>query len=148
MDKVNYKHTAFVLIKPPSRVISYHLIKTTAEHQQLIDKAIESGQCLYSAPITKKNGKYVATQPWQLETDTIPSEILQPIKNDVEQKPVPETHVQDEPDGLYCPFCKKTMASTSGRTLHVKSSHSEQLQEYQTWLKSLGKTSSKKQQSP
>jgi hypothetical protein len=143
MDKVNYKHTAFVLIKPPSRVISYHLIKTTAEHQQLIDKAIESGQCLYSAPITKKNGKYVATQPWQLETDTIPNEILQPAKDDI----APETPTQDEPDGLYCPFCKKTMASTSGRTLHVKSSHPDQLQEYQTWLKSLGKTSSKKQKS-
>lgn len=138
MAKIDYKKIAFVLIKPPSRVIGYHLIKSAAEHQTLIEKAITSGHCLYSAPITKSNGKYIATQPWQLDENTLP--ITKAVVEEIVEEPV-----QPEPDGLYCPFCDKPMSSTPGRTLHVKSIHPEQLEEYHKWLKSLGKKSSKKQ---
>lgn len=150
MDKINYKQTAFVLIKPPSRVISYHLIKSTIEHQNLIDKAIEFGYCLYNAPITKINGKYVATQPWYLDESTLPilashlegnSTSITPIKKQ-------ESPISEKPDGLYCPFCQKLISSTAGRTLHVKSHHPDQTQEYHKWLQSLGKKSSKKRRSP
>ena len=128
--KINFNRTAFILVKPPSRIVSHHKIKTYAEHDDLIVKAVESGYCLYSAHMVKKNGKYIATQPWQLDLDTIPQNI--------KEEPVPEPPKSDQ---LCCPFCDKPMNSTSGRTLHVKSNHSERLEEYQKWLKSLGKKS-------
>jgi len=135
VNKVNYKQTAFVLIKPPSKIISYHLIKSEAKHKDLINKAIEAGYCLYNAPITKTNSKYVATQPWYLDEETIPN--IEAVKV------VEETPITDKPDGLYCPFCDKSVSSTAGRTLHVKSNHPDKIEEYQKWLKSLGKKSKK-----
>jgi hypothetical protein len=130
--KINFNRTAFILVKPPSRIISHHKIKTYAEYDALIAKATESGYCLYSATMVKKSGKYFAIQPWQLNTDTIPQ--------NVKEEPEPE---QPEPNQMCCPFCDKPMNSTSGRTLHVKSNHGDRLEEYKKWLKSLGKKSKK-----
>ena len=141
MLKIDYKQSAFVMVKPPSRVISYHLIRSAVEYQKLVGDAITSGYCLYYAPIAKKNGKIIAKQPWLLDDATIPI-----IKAPELAKVIIPVEVLPS-DGLFCPFCKKTMASTSGRTLHVKSHHADQLKEYELWLKSLGKRSSKKQPS-
>ena len=41
---------------------------------------------------------------------------------------------------LFCPYCDHPINSTPGRTLHVKSKHPDKLEEYQEWLKSLGKS--------
>jgi len=132
--KIDFKATAFILVKPPSRIISQHKLKNVAEYQDLLDKAIASNYCLYSAPIVKRNGTYIAIQPWQLHMDTIP-------RLDVsEEEPIT---VSAEPDQLCCPFCDKPVASTPGRTLHVKSNHADRFEEYQQWLKSLGKKSKK-----
>ena len=130
--KINFNRTAFILVKPPSRIVSHHKIKTYAEHEELVAKAVDSGYCLYSAPMTKKNGKYIATQPWLLDVTTIPQNLH------VEEEQIPDKPKSDQ---LCCPFCDKPMNSTSGRTLHVKSNHGERLEEYKKWLKSLGKKS-------
>ena len=135
MSKINFNRTAFILVKPPSRIISYHKLKNDAGYQELIVRAADSGYCLYSAPMVKKNGRYLATQPWQLDTDTIPVNL-----HIDEVESIPE---QPKSDQLCCPFCDKQVASTAGRTLHVKSSHSDRLEEYKKWLKSLGKKSKK-----
>lgn len=132
MNKIDFKHTAFILVKPPSRIVSQHRLKNNSEYQELLNKAIEAGHCLYFAPMEKRQGRLVAIQPWELNPDTIP--------RPTQAEPVPEPVPTDQ---LCCPFCNKPMSSTSGRTLHVKSTHADKLEEYQKWLKSLGKKSKK-----
>jgi hypothetical protein len=130
--KIDYKNMAFVLIKPPARVISTHIIKNKKAHTELLDRAKEKGYCLYYAPVTRKDGRHVAKMPWILDRDSLNH---QP-KSEPEPKSEP---VQDKPNALYCPYCDAEIKSTPGRTLHVKSKHPEKIEEYQKWLKSLGK---------
>jgi hypothetical protein len=89
----------------------------------LLSKAREAGHCLYYAKTIRVNGRLQAEQPWRLDWDSKP-------------EPKPE---KKETDPLQCPFCGKQTSSASGRTLHVKSNHSDRLGEYKKWLKSLGK---------
>ena len=140
MNKIDLKHTAFIVVKPPSRIISQHKLKTDTEYAELVGKAREVGHCLYSAPMMKRDGKYYATQPWQLHPDTIPQESRAEVTEVVEVAQVPG---QTQPDQLCCPFCNKLISSTAGRTLHVKSNHPDKIEEYHKWLKSLGKKSRK-----
>jgi hypothetical protein len=127
MADIVYKKTAFVLLKPPSRIISIHIPKNKSEHTELLQKARDSGYCLYYAPAESRNGKYVVQQPWQLDWDSIPKE---PELVEEPSEPV---------DELKCPFCGKKVNSTPGRTLHVKSSHPDKMDEYKKWQNSLGK---------
>lgn len=125
MIKINYKNTGFALIKPPSRVISYHIIKNISEHDKLVEQAINSGYCLYHAPITKADGKYLATQPWSLDERTIPQITEeQPIDQEEPTQPKPvktQKETKEEPtDELRCPHCGKKCNSKSGLTLHIK----------------------------
>lgn len=113
MTDLDYKKTGFVIIKPPTRVISYHIIKNSAEHQKLAKQAIDNQYCLYHAPIIKRNGKYIAIQPWTLDEKTIPKF--------PKQEPKEQPRTPDETtDKLCCPHCGKKCSSKSGLTLHTK----------------------------
>lgn len=164
---INYKKTAFALVKPPSRVISYHIAKTAADHQKLIDKALDAEYCLYYTQVSRSGGKYIAQQPWQLDEATLPaigegsepkgqagtskpskgaSKTKKPQNPKKASKPKKSEKVAPSKkaatsDGVSCPFCDKPMSSASGRTLHVKSSHPDRIQEYNKWLQSPGKKS-------
>jgi len=127
---MDYKKVAFVLVKPPSRVISSHLVKNKKEYDELLKKAKDKSYYLYYAEVMRKDGKYVAKQPWVLDPESFC--IIKP-----ETKPEIKPETKSE---LYCPYCDATINSTPGRTLHVKSKHPKKMEDYKQWVKSLGKS--------
>ena len=120
---ISYKHTAFIILKAPSKVISTHLPKSKKEHAKLLERAKSGGYYLYYAVAESRNGKYFATQPWQLDWDSVVDE-----PEEVKPESEPET------SELACPFCDKVCNSKPGRTLHVKSRHPNHVEEYRKWL--------------
>ena len=151
VQNINYEKSIFVLIKPPSKVISKHECKNLKEHNELREKADEQNLVIYYTEIIIDDGKRVAKQPWILDEKTLKpmTPIVEKDKPEKIQKPEKESGLQksepqkSEPiynfDPLKCPYCKQKFTSTPGRTLHVKSKHPEKLEEYHQWVKKIGK---------
>lgn len=111
-----YSEVAFMLVRPPKKkVVSTHQIRNKSEHTKLVEDAKAKGLYVYYADVVKRNGKYFVGRPWIIDWDSMPTE------NEVSEK---------KSSALECPFCNKTMSSTPGRTLHVKSKHPDRLDEY------------------
>ena len=108
-EKIDYKNTAFVLVKPPARVISTYIVKNKEAHAELLDKAKEKGYCLYYTSVVKKDGRHVAKMPWILDRNS--------LNYKPESEPSPS---ESDTDKLVCPTCGKECTSRSGLTLHLK----------------------------
>jgi hypothetical protein len=127
---IDYKNSAFILVRAPSKVISTKKVGSKNEHQKLLQEAIERGLLLYHARTTKRDGKEYAEQPWLLDKTSVPKSGPKVTRQKVEPDELVE---QEEPkpcSGLFCPYCEKPMKSTSGRTLHVKAEHPDEYAEY------------------
>lgn len=131
INKIDYNNTAFVLIKPPTRIISTHKIKNKQQHIELIETALSKSCLLYYSGIVSRDGKNYASDPLLLDENT--------INTIVDQQHEPSTITIEDPprdfepkdaDDLRCPFCNKKMSSTPGRTLHVKHKHPELFDKY------------------
>jgi hypothetical protein len=155
-QKFPYDSVAFLLVKPPSRVVSSHQIKSRKEHADLIEKAKQKKYIVYYADVKKVDGKYMAVQPWVVDFESVdnlygPVENLgkptaKPAKPKKERTPnhsqiftsdekdeediVDRLEEMEDTEGIFCPFCEKKMNSTPGRTLHVKSKHPDRYEEY------------------
>lgn len=158
-QKLPYDQIAFLLVKPPSRVISSHQIKNRKEHSELLKKAKEKKYVVYYADVKQRDGKFFAVQPWIVDFESVDNlygpveeldrpkkpeskpkkEKLKPKKEKLKLKDDDDedviTHLKktrevEDTDEIRCPFCNKKMSSTPGRTLHVKSKHPDKLTEY------------------
>lgn len=125
-QKFPYDQVAFLLVKPPSRVISSHQIKNRKEHVDLLEKAKQKKYVVYYADVKKRDGKYFAVQPWIVDFESVDN-LYGPVED--LGKPAPTEEVEDTNE-IRCPFCNKKMSSTPGRTLHVKSKHPDKYDEY------------------
>jgi pyridoxine/pyridoxamine 5'-phosphate oxidase len=129
----NYKNMAFVLIKPPATVVSTKKINSQNEHDILVQKALDKGLLLYYAKIEKRKGIEFAKQPWCLVESSIPKDGVKVTRRKVKISTETDSDFKSEIDNsknIFCPYCKKILGSTSGRTLHVKSEHPDKYQEY------------------
>lgn len=132
-QKLPYDQIAFLLVKPPSRVISSHQIKNRKQHSELIAKAKEKKYVVYYADVKKRDGKLHAVQPWIVDfesVDNLYAPVEEPTKAKAKPKTKPDAKEVEDSDEIRCPFCNKKMNSTPGRTLHVKSKHPDKLAEY------------------
>lgn len=143
-----YNSVAFILVKPPSKVLGHFQIKNKKEHKELLEKAKQKQALVYYADVIIRDGKYFASHPWVVDFDSVdqmygPVEEYKPESNIKDEKPTAyqeaedtvEEQVEEAPttvvdDQLSCPFCGKKMNSTPGRTLHVKSKHPDKYEEY------------------
>ena len=152
-----YNSVAFLLVKPPSKVLGHFQIKNKKEHKDLLKKAITKKALVYYTDVFIKDGKYVASQPWVVDFDSVdslfgsvhhykPESNIKEVKPDkydpvittaevcAEEELTPPTDEKSQqtemPDIFKCPFCNKEFKSTPGRTLHVKSKHPESYAEY------------------
>ena len=129
---IDYKSTVFIVVRPPSKILSAHRASNRAEHDELLDKAKQANCCLYYATTVTKNGKQYAKQPWVLDSDSVvnPPDV-QPLKKEVAKEVVkeveqPTAHVSEQlkqAQGIFfCKTCGKKCSSQSGLTLHYKAS--------------------------
>lgn len=148
MKNINYEKVAFVLIKPPSTVVSTHRIDNRDKHDKLIRAARDQGLILYYAKVSKRGQTYSTEGPLIADEDSVTMFQAGLTPTDKEETvsagytlptrpatPEPAVWVQpgtppDSNDDLRCPYCKSGMSSTSGLTLHVKSKHPEHFSEY------------------
>ncbi len=117
---MDFVELVFAFVKPPSRIISYHRPTNCREHQELIQQAREKGVLLYYAKAKKQGIKYVTSEPWKLEYETLEASKPKP-------KPKSKSKPESRPDDLSCPYCDKIFRSKPGRTLHIKSKHADKI---------------------
>jgi len=134
MKNINYDKVAFVLIKPPSTVISTHRIDNRDKHDKLIRAARDQGLILYYAKVSKRGQTYCTEGPLIADEDSVNMYEAGLTPTDkVESVEIPKTVAGtplDSNGDLHCPYCKSEMSSTSGLTLHIKSKHPEHFSEY------------------
>lgn len=136
---IEYEKLAFVLIKPPSKVVSTHRVKNRKEHISLIEAAKNQTLLLYYAHVKKKGNKFYVNEPLIVDDESAKNYLgsLVDVANDVEvevkHKPALSDSIIDG-QSLVCPFCHKKMTSTPGRTLHIKHKHPERYEEYKDML--------------
>lgn len=117
MPEMLYSKTSFIMVEPPSRIISTHQAKDDIEYQKLVSDAKKKGLCLYHANVECRDGKYFAVQPWVIDIETVPNG--KPRKQQAQQEQAQT--VQEHP--FQCPHCSKILSNSSGLTLHIKSKH-------------------------
>ena len=95
-QNINYEKSIFVLIKPPSKVVSKHECKNLKEHNELREKADEQNLVIYYTEIIIDDGKRVAKQPWILDEKTLKpmTPIVEKDKPEKIQKPEKESGLQ------------------------------------------------------
>ena len=142
-----YDNIAFVTMKPrSSKIVSSYRITSRKQHLELILHAKSKGLYLYFASTSVGDGgKVTLTSPLIVDWATIPDqeEIVKPAvvkakthtrdnidideettKEAVEEVvEVVEIAKETEVTGFKCKYCAKTMSSSSGLTLHIKSKH-------------------------
>jgi hypothetical protein len=124
-------HSAFVLVRPggdpgsdPSSVTRAFRINSNVERIALLKHAKSKNLYVYAGSIKLVDGKSRVCGPFAFLWDSMPL--------DTEKKPTkwPSGDVRvvkkNLPDSLDCPYCSSTFSSTSGRTLHIRSKHSEE----------------------
>jgi len=150
---IDYSSIALLIVKPPSRVVSTHRVRNRKEHKEILDKAFEKQCFVYFATVEHRDGKYYAIQPWVIDWDSVDAlynedgtpkveftDKPEPVKKKLTKADRDKKVTEANKPSLFCPYCDHSINSTPGRTLHVKSKHPEKLEEYQEWLKSLGKS--------
>lgn len=143
---IDYDTVVFAIMKPRSRVVSTHRARNKKDHRKILDLAFKKQCFVYTAGVKKRNGKYYASLPWLIDWDSVDALYDEltgkpkvEFKNDDIKSVKKKKAKEREKPTIFCPFCDHKISSTPGRTLHVKSKHPKKLEEYQEWLKSLGK---------
>ena len=124
-----YNRIAFTLSKPasgcPGVVVSTHIVKNKEEHAKLIDDAIARGLYLWHGNVEEWDGRYYIKHPLFVNWSTVDK-----FEESKANKAVKTKEITQKRGEFDCPYCNKKLNSSSGRTLHVKSSHSDRLEEY------------------
>jgi hypothetical protein len=137
---VNLDKIAFVMVEPPARIISNHIVSNEDERLALVKSALKKGLILYFSDVRVKDGKYYASQPWMIDWDSVPNNLDNRVKiasknkemekiTDSEKTVSEESKVLDN-GTIICPYCNKKMNSLFGRTNHVRGKHPEKIEEY------------------
>jgi len=132
---MDYKTIVYIIVKPPSKIISAHKVGNKSEYDEILQKAKQGGNCLYYAETQTKNGKQYAKQPWTLDPSSVikPPEVLKKevIENKITEEPAKTsttpsttptstpTSVSESLHELVCD-CGKKCSSKSGFVLHQK----------------------------
>lgn len=143
---LDLKKMAFIVVRPPAKVLSTRTLKNKAELQQLLTEATNGGHLVYAAEITKTNGRLIAGNVWRLISEIPKLPIFQPEPRPTEPRSTEvqpsRPHDTAEPNRpvtakervelatqgiLTCKYCGQTFTSTSGRTLHIKAKHRDKL---------------------
>lgn len=147
-----YNSVAFLIVKPPSKVLGHYQIHNKKEHKELLKKALDKKALVYYCDVVVKEGEYTTPNPWVVDYDSVrslygslnskkpDSNIKSPKPHKYVEPQIIEEQVDDQPDEpsaneapvdeMRCPFCGKKMNSTPGRTLHIKSKHPDMYNEY------------------
>jgi aspartate carbamoyltransferase regulatory subunit len=126
----DYQNMVFVLVKPPAKVISTHRLKDKSQYLDLLVKARDKKCLIYYSDIVKIKGKYCARDPITIDVQSLGNIDLSDQAETVVSyaSEAPTSHSAEVADmSLKCPYCGKTMSSTSGKTLHIKHKHPEQI---------------------
>ncbi len=110
---IDYSETAFLEKSKSGTLIKIHKVNNRAAHSKLVVSVRSKNHYLWYATVKKINNKFYAIPPHLVDWDSVPESI---------------TKSKDKPVGLACPFCKKKLRSTSGKTLHVKRHHPEKVE--------------------
>lgn len=137
-NKFPYEELAFLLKKPmTNNVVSVHQVANRKQHVELLELAKKKKCYIYYADIEGRNNKWYAIEPHVLDWESVDN--LHNINNEntvkenivkeniIDENIIDENIVKENND---CPYCGKKISSTPGRTLHVKSKHFDQYQEY------------------
>lgn len=110
---------AYILIEPPSRVVSTHICESEEEINKVFSLAEKKRCLLYYANVNKTNNRIYVDQPLELAMDSLPNVIKKKSCNDIKE-------ILDSSDNLICPYCNKKMSSSSGLTNHINAKHSNE----------------------
>jgi len=127
---MDYKTTVFIIVKPPSKIVSAHRVSNRSEHDDLLTKARQNSNCLYYASAVTKNGRQYAKQPWVLDLDSVvnPPDVQkkEPVASSEPKTTESVVHVSEQlkqaQGEFFCKTCGKKCSSKSGLTLHYKAS--------------------------
>ena len=123
-------HSAFVLVRPgcdPNGTHRAFRVGSKVERTALLKYAKSKNFYVYTGNIKLVNGKPHVEGPFAFIWDSMPS--------DAEKKPNrwpsgglrTTEKKKNSPIELNCPYCSSIFSSTSGRTLHIKSKHPEEI---------------------
>lgn len=153
---IDYAWTAFIEKAPGSNnhtagIIKVHKVKDKAGHAALVEEVKSRQNYLWYGRVVKSaEGRYSVPPPLIIDFDTVPDQpyVESPGgKRSLPPPPPPDPKLWD--GGLSCPFCRQEVSSTPGRTLHVKSQHPDQFQQYLELVnKSLAKPVEKPTEEP
>ncbi len=110
---------AYILIEPPSRVLSTHICESEDEINKVFSLAEKKRCLLYYANVSKSNNRIFVDQPLELVMDTLQNVVKKRDQSEIKE-------VLDSGDDLTCPYCNKKMSSTSGLTNHINAKHSNE----------------------
>jgi hypothetical protein len=128
---IDYNWTAFLEKTPSGVLVRWFRCRDRAEHAALVDEVKNRGRYLWYAQVRRVDDRYQAVHPHLIDWDSVPDH-PQDNKTRQEKAQAPDPSKWD--GGLSCPFCRRQVSSTPGRTLHVKHDHPERLEEYFTLI--------------
>lgn len=133
---IDYDWTAFIEKYPgynnhTSGIVKTHRVRDKAQHAELVEAVKARRNYLWYGKVIKNGVRYQVIAPLLIDFDTVPDQpYVEGANGKLEPAPPPPPNPKLWDGGLSCPFCNHAINSTSGRSLHVKSQHPEQLAEY------------------
>jgi nucleoid-associated protein YejK len=114
--------TAYILIEPPSRVVSVHVCDTEEDVKKVMLQASKKHCLVYSASTTKNGDRLNVEQPFKLLEESLSNVTYNQFRSN---KKTDLSNTLEEESGLVCPYCNKKMSSTSGLTNHINAKHAK-----------------------
>lgn len=122
---IDYSNTVFLEKQKDGVVVKTYKFKNKTSHNNVINSVKARRNTLWYASVILQDGKYFASPLHVIDFDSVPDTAMS---------------IDTWKGELVCPFCDKVVSSPQGRTLHVQSSHSERLGEYEKALEALRNT--------
>ena len=114
--------TAYVLIEPPSRIVSVHICETDDDIKKVMSHASKKNCLVYIASTTKNGERLNVEQPFRLIEETLNNVVY---KQKQSGKNANISEILEEASGFICPYCNKKMSSASGLTNHINAKHAK-----------------------
>ncbi len=136
-----YNETIFILADTNGNKVATRQLNNKSEHTALIEEAKSKKLYVYMSGVQKIDGKFYTTYPSIIDWASVP-DVPYTTKNrknsalntvDLKSALAADKRtINDDNDdsAISCPYCNKTMTSTQGRTLHVKSKHPDKYDDY------------------